>query len=83
MANITFSLGPTCAGTNHYDLTVHLGAQSTTFQVSHKSFFVAMTDAEKKQFAQDLVKFIASELIDRGVANVRQKLAAATLTLEL
>ena len=82
MAAITFSLSPTCAGTNHYDVTVHLGVQSTTFPITHKSFFEPMTGEEKKQFAQDLVKFIVGELTDRGVTNVRQKLAAASLILE-
>lgn len=83
MASITFSPGPTCAGTNHYDVTVHLGAQSVTFPVTHKNDFVPMTNAEKKQFARDLTRFIVGELVDRGVTNVRQKLAAASITLEL
>jgi hypothetical protein len=83
MATITFSLSSTCAGTNHYDVTVHLGAQSTTFSVSHKNDFEPMTGAEKKQFAKDLVRFLVGELVDRGVTNVRTKLAAASLTLEI
>lgn len=83
MASVTFSLGSTCAGTNHYNVTVHLGVQSVTFQVAHKNFFEPMTNQEKKQFAQDLVRFIVGELTDRGVTNVRQKLAAASLILEL
>ncbi len=83
MALITFSLSPTCAGTNHYDVTVHLGAKSITFPIEHKNFFMPMTNTEKKQFAQDLVRFIVGEMIDRGVTNVRQKLAVATLTLGL
>ena len=83
MARITFSLGSACAGTNHYDVTVRLGAQSVTFPVAHKNFFEPMTNAEKKQFAQDLVRFIVGEMVDSDVTNVRQKLAAATLTLGL
>ncbi len=83
MAAITFSLSPTCAGTNHYDVTVHLGPRSVTFPVSHKNDFEPMTNAEKKHFAQDLVRFLVGEMVDRGVTNVRQKLAAASLTLEL
>ena len=82
MAAVTFSLSPTCAGTNHYDITVHLGAQSTTFSIAHKNFFEPLTNREKKQFAQDLVRFIVGELVDRGVTNVRAKLAAASITLE-
>ncbi len=81
MATITFTVGSACAGTNHYDLTVHFGGQSVTFPVSHKNDFQPMTKNEKKQFAQDLVRFTVGELIDRGVVNVRQKLSAAAITL--
>ncbi|MFQ5804772.1 MAG: hypothetical protein ACE5JQ_17925 [Candidatus Methylomirabilales bacterium] len=83
MPTLTFSVSPTCAGGNHYEVTFNLGAQSVTMPIQHADFEPPMTNEEKKQFLLDLLRFIVGELSDRSVANVRAKLASGSLTLEL
>lgn len=83
MATLTFSLSSQCPGTNHYDVTLNLGAQSLTLRLQHTDFEELLTKDEKHDFALLLLRFLVGELTNRGVTNVRQKLANASISLSI
>ncbi len=83
MATLTFTVGAGCAGGNHYDVTLHLGGASMKIPMQHSDLEQSLTNEEKREWGRLLVRLLVGELTDRGVPNVRQKLAAASLTLEL
>ncbi len=83
MATLTFTVSPACAGGNHYDVTLHLGSKNLLLHMQHSDFEEELTNEEKRDWAQLLVRILVEQLTDRGVTNVRQKLAAASLTLEI
>ncbi len=83
MAELTFSLSSACAGGNHYDVTLHLGTKSFTLHMQHSDFEEPLTGEEKREWARLLVRLLVEQLQNHGVTNVRQKLAAASITLEI
>ena len=84
MATLTFSLSPTCAGTNHYEVTVLLnGVPRATLQIQHSDLIIPLTNPEKKQWLYDLIRIVAEEKTDLSVANIRSLLSTASITLEI
>ena len=85
MARLTFSLGPTCGGTNHYDVTFRLGPKSTTLPVQHSDFSEPLRPDEEEVFFSLLIRFLVDDLLpsNRDASNVRLKLRTASLILSL
>ena len=83
MATVTFSRGSACDGTNHYDVTFRLGAESITLPIQHSVFSEPVTREEREAFLILLLRVLVEELTDRGVTHVRQILQNASLILRL
>lgn len=85
MATLTFSLGPICAGGNHYDVTFHRGAQSVTLPIQYPDLAEPLTREEEEAFFILLLRLLINDLPvpKRSVADVRQKLATASLALKI
>lgn len=83
MANIRFSIGPECAGGNHFDVTVTLGTHTVTLHSTFPEMNEELTPEELDDFIPVLLRFLVSEHPSNVRAAIRARLSAANVVLRL
>ncbi|KKM64163.1 hypothetical protein LCGC14_1504180 [marine sediment metagenome] len=83
MPNLTFTLGPACAGGDHWDVTATLGSKSVTFPSSFQQLKEPLTKEDGEELSRLLLRLLVSRLSVKTVANARAKLAVASISLSI
>ena len=81
---LTFVAGPPCAGGNHWDLSlVGLGGPPIVLPITYQDLLEPLSDEELVEFATLYARFLVSREVPNDMANVRAKLATASIPVRL
>lgn len=81
---LTFTLGPPCAGGSHWDLSlVGLGGPPITLPITYPDLLEPLSEEELEEFAALYARFLVSSEAPTDMANIRAKLASASIPVRL
>lgn len=81
--NLTFSLGPECAGGNHLDVTSTLDARKTVMPVTFSELVEPLTGEDEDELVRLMLRLLVSTTGDKALSVVRSKLGTLSIDVEL